>query len=573
MTTRLRLAVAALSALALLAFAPGALASTLTESTGTVTWNAATGIANNTTFTDTPTTITIATSGDPVTYSGGQPSTNCTDSDGAVDGSAHTVICNDVATVIANSGDRNDYADASTLDSHPITINGGDGDDTLVGGAQNDTLNGEAGRDDIDGGSGADAISGGAGDDWYLYGGAGDDTLTGGDGDDYLDGGDGTDNASGGAGDDWFSEAQDTGADTAVGGDGFDGVEYYPTSAGAGDVVNVSLDGQANDGVVAGAGSSTTSDAGNNFGSTGSAGIEQLYVYSGSTPVNVTGDSGVNQINVYTSTGKATVDPGAGADTVSTGAADDTINAVDGYPDTVNCGPGNDTANVDQFDTTFNCETANRTATKSGFEDAPPSVLWVSPTLGSHGVSSTTPTTLEVAASDDRGISKVEFYVGSRLVCTVTAAPYRCSYLPLGSDMGRNTLTAVAYDTANQTAGALNQIIVPRFNAGSLSVRTTPVKDTKVPFRFTTSGKLTLPANVRSADGCKGGFVTVQFRAGKKTVSSRRVGVKPDCTYKSAVTFRIPGRLHPKRLNVLVRFGGNAMLNPKSGKTLKVRVF
>jgi hypothetical protein len=51
------------------------------------------------------------------------------------------------------------------------------------------------------------------------------------------------------------------------------------------------------------------------------------------------------------------------------------------------------------------------------------------------------------------------------------------------------------------------------------------------------------------------------------------VGLKPNCTYKSAVTFRIPTRLHPKRLNVLVRFGGNGTLNPKSAKTLKVRVF
>jgi hypothetical protein len=97
----------------------------------------------------------------------------------------------------------------------------------------------------------------------------------------------------------------------------------------------------------------------------------------------------------------------------------------------------------------------------------------VSPTPkpGGASIASTTPTILEVAAADDKGISKVEFYVGTRLVCTATAAPYRCSYLPQGVDLGRNTLTAIAYDSAGQTATALNQAIVPRFTARSLSAR------------------------------------------------------------------------------------------------------
>ena len=705
---RLRLSVAAVAAVAFMAFTPAALASTLAESNGTVTWTAATGVGNSTSFSDTATTITINTGDDPVTYPGAQPSANCVDADGP--GSpgtpASVVTCTGVSTVIANSADAGDTENAGGLQYHPITINGGDGNDSLYGGAGNDTLNGEGGGDTIEGRAGSDTVSGGDGNDNLhglysccgpsadggdtitggagrdyatggpgddsidlgadddngasggpgndtirggdgnddtlsggpgpdnldggagndtLYGdcggvnscgagsdgsdtvaggagndsvlgdggndtvdggagddgvygdyywsppGSGNDTLTGGDGDDSLVPGSGADSSDGGAGDDWINESSDDGADTDVGGDGFDGVSYGSDS-NANDVVNASLDGQANDGVVAGSGSSTTSDSGNNFGS----GIEQLDVYTDNTPVNASGDSAANQINTYSDAGD-TVDAGAGTDTVNTYDGADTVNAVDGYPDTINCGPGNDTANVDQFDTTYNCEVVNKSNVQSAFaapEDAPPSVSWVSPTPkpGGASIASTTPTILEVAAADDKGISKVEFYVGTRLVCTATAAPYRCSYLPQGVDLGRNTLTAIAYDSAGQTATALNQAIVPRFTARSLSAKTTPGKDTKFPFRFTTSGKLSLPANVTPAVACKGGLVSIQFRAGKKTVSNRRVGLKKDCTYKSAVTFRIPARLHPKTVEVRVAFLGNQTVNPRQAKSGRVRV-
>jgi hypothetical protein len=251
------------------------------------------------------------------------------------------------------------------------------------------------------------------------------------------------------------------------------------------------------------------------------------------------------------------------------------VNAVDGFPDFIDCGDGSDTANVDQFDTTVRCETVNRSSVVSGYqvpEDAAPQLSWMTPAPGSHGISSSVATTLEVAAADDKGISKVEFYVGSRLVCTATAAPYRCSYLPQGIDLGRNTLTAIAYDTAGQTASALNQVVVPRFVPKSLSARTTPSRDTKSPYRFTTSGRVSLPGNVAAAQGCLGGQVSVTFRSGKKTISTRRVGLQKNCTYKSVVSFRIPSRLHPKTLEVRVRFLGNTTAGSRSAKVARVRV-
>ncbi|WP_420003967.1 Hint domain-containing protein [Arenibacterium sp. LLYu02] len=70
----------------------------------------------------------------------------------------------------------NDTFDASAALSE-VSVNAGDGNDSLTGSALNDTLNGGNGNDTIDGGDGDDVISGGAGDD-LLSGGLGDDALT-----------------------------------------------------------------------------------------------------------------------------------------------------------------------------------------------------------------------------------------------------------------------------------------------------------------------------------------------------------------------------------------------------------
>ncbi|MEO3430805.1 hypothetical protein AAFN88_18265 [Pelagibius sp. CAU 1746] len=73
-------------------------------------------------------------------------------------------------------------------------IRGGFGKDTINGGEGDDTLLGGAGRDKLNGGEGDDLLIGGQGKD-KLRGGDGDDTLDGGLGKDLLDGGAGEDTA------------------------------------------------------------------------------------------------------------------------------------------------------------------------------------------------------------------------------------------------------------------------------------------------------------------------------------------------------------------------------------------
>ncbi len=84
-----------------------------------------------------------------------------------------------------NFGDTFDF---SGMNSLPLFLVGGPGDDVLEGGAGADILDGGLGNDTLSGAGGNDTLIGGEGDD-TLHGDAGDDTLIGGAGNDQLHGG------------------------------------------------------------------------------------------------------------------------------------------------------------------------------------------------------------------------------------------------------------------------------------------------------------------------------------------------------------------------------------------------
>ena len=140
-----------------------------------------------------------------------------------------------------------------------LTVDGGDGDDTIVGtslddvllgGADDDDIRGMAGDDTISGGAGIDTLNGNAGDD-TIRGQAGDDILRGGGDDDTLRGGRGADNVKGNGGADrvFGNGGNDTlrggaGPDMINGGKGQDDVagnggdDTFNTGDRAADTVN-----------------------------------------------------------------------------------------------------------------------------------------------------------------------------------------------------------------------------------------------------------------------------------------------------------------------------------------------
>jgi hypothetical protein len=202
-------------------------------------------------------------------------------------------------------------------------------------------------------------------------------------------------------------------------------------------------------------------------------------------------------------------------------------------------------------------------------EDAPPSVSFTRPAAGA--ILSGSPT-LSAAAADDRGIASVRFMAGERVICTDTTAPYDCAYRLTADDVGKTTLVAIATDTAGQTGAALRGVRVSRFSSPAVTARTTPSRDRRRPFRFTTRGIVRMPAGVTRAQGCASGDVAVVVKAARKTISTRRVALTRTCGYRSRVTFRSRKRF-PKsgRLTVRVRFLGNAVLGPRRAKSVAVR--
>jgi hypothetical protein len=381
-----------------------------------------------------------------------------------------------------------------------------------------------------------------------IVGGAGADTLTGGGAGDALDGEADDDTLNGRGGDDVLSG--DAGADSIVGGDGIDlavHAEATPSS--------YTLDGVANDG-GAGEGDNIATDVENVTASAAADGT-----------VALTGSAGPNQLVV--TQGKGTIAGGAGADVLEGGPQDDVIDARDGTADVVTCGGGSDTVLADTVDTVSpTCEAVQRFATPGGADDDhAPAVSWTAPRSGAV-ISGATPTTLAVNATDDRGIAKVDFYAGSRRICEDTAAPFTCAYAAHGADVGRTTLVAVAFDGANQSATVWRAVKVLKFRPRSLSLSGRPARDRRAPFSFRLSGKVALPARVSAGRGCQG-TVTVTAKAGKRTVSRRRVSLHGRCGYLLRLRY---ARRPAAELRITARFSGNAVMRGRASHRRTLRL-
>ena len=142
---------------------------------------------------------------------------------------------------------------------------------------------------------------------------------------------------------------------------------------------------------------------------------------------------------------------------------------------------------------------------------------------------------------------------------------------------------------------------IPRATPGVTS-STTPKKDSKRPYTFTTKGRIVLPTRLCApnpsptsvAGGCIPvtcspgvtdprycsrptlaqlctGKVNIRFQRRGRTLSSRNVNVKADCTFSGKATFRSKARSQRGTLRVRSRFQGNQILAPKASTTKSVR--
>ncbi len=279
------------------------------------------------------------------------------------------ILLNNVATgatvanttsIIVNGGGGNDVLDLSGLTGYggAVTIDGGDGDDSLIGtngtifGIGGDTLRGGAGNDTLDGRGGFDDLDGGIGND-SLLGGTGDDTLRDGSGADTFDGGLGSDRLVAVS---FFNTFDVTGTNAGtLNGDSFSSVENL-TGGIFFDTFNFQPLGRIDGNLDGGLGTDTLSyervtnvSVNLELGSATDVGGGASFRVSGIE--NVTGGSGNDAL---TGDGLANVlNGGAGNDTLDGRAGNDTLDGGLGN-DTLLGGAGNDTlrdsVGIDSFD-------------------------------------------------------------------------------------------------------------------------------------------------------------------------------------------------------------------------------
>src|SRR4030042_4049767 len=106
------------------------------------------------------------------------------------------------------------------------------------------------------------------------------------------------------------------------------------------------------------------------------------------------------------------------------------------------------------YDRTGNISTSSvvvLTANIGMADTTPPSVSITSPPFGTAYTTAKT-VTITASASDNVGVTKVEFYNGSTLKGTDTSAPYSYAWAFTGTDNGTHNWTAKAYDAANNNS-------------------------------------------------------------------------------------------------------------------------
>ena len=262
-----------------------------------------------------------------------------------------------------------------------LTVDGGDGNDTITGGDGNDTLIGGAGNDIITGGRGSDTLLGGTGSDTFIWNpGDGSDTVEGQDGTDALvfNGANVNENISITADHGRVKFTRDV-ANISM---DLNGIEHIDFNAlGGADTINVGdltgtgvnlvaidLASQPSSGVGDGAADSVTVNGTNGSDNIQVSGAGGSVTVAGlPATVTLTGPEGANDQlvveggagnDVITAAGLAagvinlTVDGGAGNDTITGSAGNDLLIGGDGN-DTVIGGRGNDVALLGNGNDTF----------------------------------------------------------------------------------------------------------------------------------------------------------------------------------------------------------------------------
>jgi hypothetical protein len=170
--------------------------------------------------------------------------------------------------------------------------------------------------------------------------------------------------------------------------------------------------------------------------------------------------------------------------------------------------------------------------------------------------------TVVARASAPNGVAYVDFFLGARRVCRDSQAPYRCRMKPLSTEIGSQTVRAVATDRMGLTGQDLRQVVVPRFKPRELMIEVTRKQQPGNRVLKTVTAKVLQTKGVKRATACRNGRVTAVVRQGLITLTDRQVKLDRRCR---AVIMRFSGPHNESRrfkYKVIARFGGTTVMVP-----------
>jgi hypothetical protein len=217
--------------------------------------------------------------------------------------------------------------------------------------------------------------------------------------------------------------------------------------------------------------------------------------------------------------------------------------------------------------TVTGCDAAPAPPAQGGGGSAPaPVPASAAPTIGIKPVTSAVKasgTTVELTPAAAAGVKQVDVFLGTRKLCTLTAAPWTCRVVPTGADVGTQVLRTVVTDAAGQTSESSQTLRIAKFAPRGLSVKVAgrDVKGGAV--RKTVTGRVLLPAGVTAAQGCKGGSATIVVKRAGHSVSNSEVKVTSACTFTKHVTAKRV-KAGSGAFSYSVRFTGTAVLSSAS---------
>lgn len=121
---------------------------------------------------------------------------------------------------------------------------------------------------------------------------------------------------------------------------------------------------------------------------------------------------------------------------------------------------------IEAFDAAGNTSSRTTLATSTSSDTVPPVISFTSPASGALIIRNSN---VVLNASDDEAIQRVEIFRGAVLVRTLTTSPYTTTFNAVSLANGSQNITAVAYDTSNNSAQAVLPVVISNPKRGDVT--------------------------------------------------------------------------------------------------------